>query len=618
MNDQRNLLLAIALSLAILLGFEWLFPMTSVAPPAGEQAGESTDKGGTKTPSADRGDTAGGPTDTAATKPAPGPQQAEGTDAPPASQAPDAGTDAPTAGDSGPKGAASRQAVLDRAPRVAIDTPSLTGSINLKGARLDDLTLVKYTETVKKNSPNVTLFRPEGTRRPYFAEHGWVAGNGNARLPDSDTVWSTDDERLTPDNPVTLRWKNGQGLTFIRTISVDKHYMFTVRQEVKNTSGEPVTLYPYGLVSRTGTPDILGYYILHEGPLGVFKDTLELIDYDNLREDGAQTYQGRGGWLGITDKYWLASLIPSPTTDYRARFSYHRPETGPGPGGNALGKYQVDYLGDAREIPADGSTTATTRLFGGAKKVSLLDHYRDKYDITHFDKAVDFGWFYFLTKPVFYALHYLHGVVGNFGVAIILLTLIIKIVLFPLANKSYRSMSKMKKLQPEMKDLQERFKDDRQRMNQELMNLYKREQVSPVSGCLPIVVQIPVFFALYKVLFVTIEMRHAPFYGWIKDLSQPDPTSLFNLFGLLPYPTPDFLTIGVWPLIMGLSMWGQQKLNPSPADPMQARIMNLLPVVFTFLLARFPAGLVIYWATNNILSLIQQWIIMRRMGVSPS
>ncbi len=388
---------------------------------------------------------------------------------------------------------------------------------------------------------------------------------------------------------------------------MDGDFMFTITQRVENKGNLPVTLHPYGLIRRQGTPEITGFYILHEGPYGVFDGTLLEVDYDDLDDEGLVKKTGTGGWIGITDKYWLTALVPDQKARTDSRFT-HREDDG-------KDRYQVDYLGSKTVVAAGGRSEVRSHFFAGAKEVDLLDSYMESLGVQRFDLAIDWGWLYFLTKPIFHGLVLINGYVGNFGLAILVLTVGIKLAFFPLANKSYTAMSKMKKLQPEMLKLRERFGEDKARLNQEMMALYKREKTNPASGCLPIVIQIPVFFALYKVLFVTIEMRHTPFYGWIQDLSAPDPYSVFNLFGLLPFALPDFLMIGAWPLFMGLTMFLQQKLNPQPPDPVQAKIFMFLPIMFTFLLARFPAGLVIYWAWNNLLSIIQQWVIMRRMGV---
>jgi len=520
----------------------------------------------------------------------------------------------PSAGTPGlpaPSGSAPRDAVLAATPRIKIMTPSLRGSMALKGLRIDDLTLTKFRETTDPASPNVTLLSPEGARGAYYAQYGWRAiGSTPVKVPDQNTVWSVaEGSELKPGSPVTFTWDNGEGITFKRTITVDENYMFTVRQEVENRSGAPVSLVPYALVRRHETPKVRSFYILHEGLVGVLGEHgLQEIDYKDALEDKVTTFRNTiGGWLGITDKYWASVIIPNQKAPYKASFT----------GGFAGSKeyYQTDYLLDAMTVPAGGSVSVEGLLFAGAKETQLIDAYEERFGIDRFDLLIDWGWFYFLTKPLFFALDFFYRLVGNFGVSILIVTVLIKLALFPLANKSYVSMSKMKKLQPEMTRIKERYADDRTRQQQALMELYKKEKVNPASGCLPILVQIPVFFALYKVLFVTIEMRHAPFFGWIKDLSAPDPTTIFNLFGLIPWDPPAFLMIGVWPLIMGITMAIQMRLNPAPPDPIQAKVFAWMPVIFTFLLAPFPAGLVIYWAWNNFLSILQQVFIMKRQGV---
>jgi YidC/Oxa1 family membrane protein insertase len=502
----------------------------------------------------------------------------------------------------------SRASLLEQQPRVATDNGRVHGSIVLQGGRIDDITLADYRQTIAPDSPEVELLNPAGTRAPYFAEFGWVSTDGVA-VPNAETVWQTQGDRLTADQSVEFTWDNGEGLIFRKRVSLDPDFMFQIERSVENTTGEPVTLYPYALLTRWPTPETMGFFILHEGPIGVLGGTLKEIDYSDLVGAEPQQFESVGGWVGFTDKYWLATVIPDQAETVEATFRHTLR--------NGEDRYQIDYLGQGRVIPAGGTADVTDRLFAGAKEVRLLDLYSERYGIPLFDRAVDFGWFYFLTKPIFHVLTWLYALLGNYGLAILALTLIVKLLFFPLANKSYRSMSQMKKLQPEMVKLRERYENDKQKMQQELMALYKREKVNPMAGCLPILVQIPVFFALYKVLFVSIEMRHAPFFGWIKDLSAPDPTSLFNLFGLLPFDPPAFLMIGVWPLIMGVTMWLQFKLNPQPADPIQAKVMSFLPLIFVFLFATFPAGLVIYWTWNNILSIAQQWVIMKRMGVKP-
>lgn len=506
-----------------------------------------------------------------------------------------------------------REAAVAAGPRIAVDTPSIKGSIPLKGARIDDIVLNRYRETANPTSPNVVLFSPAGAPHPYFAEFGWVSdGAANIKLPDRDTLWTQEGSgNLTPDTPVTLSWNNGSGLTFKRTIAVDQDYLFTVSDKVENASGSEVTLYPFARLYRFGTPLVQGFYILHEGLIGVAGEQgLQEITYKDALKNGAKTFKDvKGGWLGITDKYWAAALIPEQTIPYRANFS----GTAKGTGGFD-DSYQTDYLLEAIKIPNGQSHTLEQRLYAGAKKVKLIEGYQDKLGIRQFDLMIDWGWFYFITKPLFHLLDWLYKLLGNFGIAILATTVLVKAAFFPLANKSYESMAKMKKLQPQMEQLRERFKDDKARQQQELMALYQKEKINPLAGCLPILLQIPVFFALYKVLFVTIDMRHAPFYGWIHDLSAPDPTSLFNLFGLLPFAVPEFLHIGAWPVLMGITMWVQMQLNPKQPDPTQQAIFNWMPVLFTFLLATFPAGLVIYWAWNNVLSIAQQYTIMKRQG----
>ncbi|NJO37319.1 MAG: membrane protein insertase YidC [Rhizobiales bacterium] len=479
---------------------------------------------------------------------------------------------------------------------------------NITGGRIDDIVMTDYQVSIEPGAENVTLFNPPGSPNAYFAEFGWTPDSGDTVVPDQETVWSADRKELRPDQPVTLSWENGQGLIFERRLEIDDNYLITVSQRVRNQGEEPVTLHSYGLVRRWGTPQISGFYILHEGPIGVFSEQLTEVDYEDLQEENGEVVkETSNGWLGISDKYWLAALIPDQSAGFTAKFQHYLSD--------GEDRYQTDYLRPAVTVPAGGSVEVTDRLFAGAKELDKLDAYAAEFSIPLFDRAIDFGWFYWLTKPIFYILHFFHGWVGNYGIAILMLTLLVKLLFFPLANKSYRSMSQMKKLQPEMTRIREQAGDDKMRMQKEMMELYKKEKVNPMSGCLPIIVQIPVFFALYKVLFVSIEMRHAPFFGWIHDLSAPDPTSFVNLFGLLPFDPPTFLAIGIWPLLMGITMFLQTKLNPQPADPVQAKVMLFLPLMFIFLFATFAAGLVIYWTWNNILSITQQWVIMRRMGV---
>lgn len=490
------------------------------------------------------------------------------------------------------------------APRLPVETPTLSGSIVLKGARLDDLVLTQYRETVKRDSANIRLFSPTGTAQPYFAEFGWTAAGAGLAMPTKDTLWTTDAAKLTPDQPVTLSWDNGQGLVFKIRFAVDRDYMFSVTKTVENNASGPVALNGYGRISRSNIPKHQTYFVLHEGPLGVFNGTLAEKTYKKLSENGAFETNSSGGWLGITDKYWLAALIPDQSATFKGAF---RPFDDT--------RYQVDYLRTPTTIAPGASYSETVRLFAGAKQVALIDHYADLYKIKLFDRAIDWGWFYFLTRPMFYLLDSLYKFLGNFGVAIIGLTLVVKLIMFPLANKSYASMNRLKVLQPKMKELQERYADDRAALQKAMMELYQKEKVNPLGGCLPILLQIPVFFALYKVLFVTIEMRHQPFFGWIKDLSAADPLTPVNLFGLLPFTPPSFIAIGVLPILMGVTMWLQQKLNPAPVDPVQQKVFALMPIIFTVIMAPFAAGLVVYWTCNNLLSILQQWILLRRHPV---
>jgi YidC/Oxa1 family membrane protein insertase len=571
-DQQRNLIIAIGLSLAILFAFQFFF-----AKPQVQQEAQQQQQSAPATPPQ-------APATTTAGTPATGAQ---------------------------PPAAAPRETVLQQAPRVRIANPRVNGSIDLAGGRLDDLTLVNYRETTDPNSPEIVLLAPDGTKTPYFVQLGWVAAGGSkVKLPGPDTAWKSDGGTLSPDHPVELTWDNGEGLTFKRRYAVDQDYMFSVAQTVENHGTEKLSLYPYGLVSRLGEVPVSSTYLLHEGPIGVFNGTLQDgIKYDELKS-GEHKFPTTGGWMGFTDKYWLVALIPDQKEAATATMRYAQRDH--------TDMYQVDYTGAAHALEPGGSVSDETRIFAGAKEVALLDKYEETAGVPRFDRAIDFGWFYWITKPIFLTLDLFYKWIGNFGLAIMLLTVIIKLLFFPLANKSYRAMSKMKLLQPEMAKLRERFGEDKQRLNQEMMALYKRVGANPMAGCLPIALQIPVFFSLYKVLYVTIEMRHAPFYGWIHDLSAPDPTTFVNLFGLLPFTPPDisFLHIGAWPLIMGVTMFLQQKLNPQPPDPMQAKMFMILPVVFTFMLAPFAAGLVIYWSWNNLLSIAQQWVIMRRTGAT--
>ena len=585
--EQRNLILAIVLSVLILVTFQILFAERGAPPP--------------EAPAVAAGD-AGAPA-------APAGPGGLGPAAPNAPAGP-----APAVPAGTPGAMLDRDAALAAVDRIDILSPRLRGSLSLTGARIDDLWLRDYRETLAPDSPQVLLLSPAGTPTPYYAEFGWVAAAGSGiAVPTPTTVWTASGGPLAPDAPVTLRWDNGQGLTFVQQVAVDDDFLFTITQRVENSGAAAATLYPYGRIRRTGTPDTLGFFVLHEGPLGVFNGTLKELGYDDLQDlDAGQAItetSSDGGWLGITEKYWLLALVPDQGEPFEAHYRYPDPATE---------AYQADYLREAVVIAPGAAAEVTNRLFAGAKEVKTVERYRSAFGITRFDLTIDWGWLFFLTKPIFLAIDRLFVLTGNFGIAIIIFTIFVRILFYPLANKSFRSFGAMRKVQPEVTRIREAYKDDRERMTKEMMDLYKREQVNPLSGCLPLVLQIPVFFALYKTLFVTIEMRHAPFYGWIKDLSAPDPTTIFNLFGLIPWDPPSFLYIGIWPLLMGISMFVQQKLNPAPPDPLQARIFMMLPIVFTVILAGFPAGLVIYWTVNNVLSMAQQWVIMRRVEAAPS
>lgn len=493
--------------------------------------------------------------------------------------------------------------------RVTINATRLSGSISPVGARLDDLVLNDYFDRLGDGAENIELLKNEARSNAYFAEFNWRANTG-VTLPTSKTVWTTRGGSLTTNGEVELYWENGQGITFRQFFSVDENFMFTIRQVVENNSDQRINIAPIGEVRRIDTPETQGFFILYEGPLGVFNGSLEDDDdYDDLADDGSVDFAvSPNGWLGYSDKYWLTALVPDQTRPFTARFQHQK----------ILGRdaYTIRYLVDQGEVVAiGGSSEYVSHFFAGAKEVSLIDAYEETYNIPLFDRAIDWGWFYFLTKPIFYTLDYFYVMFGNFGVSILILTVIIKLFLFPLANKSFRAMSRVKKLQPKVAAIKERFPDDKLRQQQETMALYKREKANPASGCLPMFIQIPVFFALYKTLFVTIEMRHEPFFGWVHDLAAPDPMTFITLFGLVPWDPPGFLLVGIWPILMGVTMWFQMKLNPQSPDPIQAKIFTYMPIVFTFILAPFPVGLVIYWTWNNILTILQQYVIMKKEGV---
>ncbi len=520
-------------------------------------------------------------------------------------------TPAPVPGAALPSLAMARDKALANAPRLKIETPELQGSINLAGAQLDDLHLTQYRETIDPKSPTIVLLSPAGSPNAFFAEQGMVGATGTtATLPDSKTIWQAPAGAvLEVGKPVTLTWDNGAGLTFTRQIAIDDKYVFSITQGVTNNSAAAVALIPYGRIQRQDTPVVAGYWVFFEGMLGFLDDKLQEIHYKDVLEATEPTrVDSQGGWIGFTDKYWAATLIPDQTKAITTSFQHQLQ--------NDRNVYQTDYLArDAIVVQPGATATYQDQLFAGAKVVKTIQAIGEKYHIKKFDLMIDWGWFEFITKPMFYLLEFIKGIVGNFGIAILVATVLVKLAVYPLASKSYASMSKMKKLQPEMAKLKELYPEDKAKQQQGMMELYKREKVSPISGCLPVVVQIPVFFSLYKVILTSIELRHAPFFGWIHDLSAPDPTNLFTLFGLIPWSPPHLLMLGVWPILMGITMWVQMRLNPTPPDPVQASLFNWMPIIFTFMLGSFPVGLVIYWAWSNSLSILQQSVIMKRNGV---
>jgi YidC/Oxa1 family membrane protein insertase len=552
MNDNRNLILAFVLSALVLVGWNWFVARPQMQAEHARQV--YAQKENAKT----------------------------------------AARPAHAASPMGPGSLSRGQALSASGTRIRIDTPTLDGTLRLSGARFDDLRLKRYRETLDPKSPEIVLFSPERTRYPYYAVFGFVGGSAaHVSVPGDSTPWKlVHGSTLAPGAPVTLQWDNGQGLTFTRTLAVDDQYMFTVSDSVTNKADKPIELYPYGYVARDGIPATQHFWVLHEGFVGAANGALKDAKYDDFKDNKPpETFHSTGGWVGITDKYWMAAAIPPQNQAFDG--AYRATPLA------STKAYQADYRLDRRTIAPGTTLDLTQHLFAGAKVYSVITHYGDTLRIERFD--------------------FLNHYVGNFGVAILLLTVLVKLIFFPLANASYRSMSRMKKLQPEVERLRERFADDKMRQQQEMMQLYKREKVNPLSGCLPMLIQIPVFFSLYKVLFVTIEMRQAPFFGWIRDLSAPDPTNFLNLFGLLPFAipafVPTFLHIGIWPAMMGVTQWLQTKMNPAPADPVQARMFTFMPIIFTFMLATFPAGLVIYWTWNNLLSVAQQYVMMRRQGV---
>ena len=595
-EDTRNLFLAIALSVLVMAAWQYFYagPLYQREHQSQMQANNSAPK----------------------TEAEPGAPPATPGASLPAAASPPGGPTATAAG--------TVSEVLAASPRVAIDTPSIGGSIDLKGGKIDDITLKDYRETIDPKSPNIRLFSPPGAPNAYWAETGFVSAAG-AKTPNLDTVWTADRKTLTVDQPVTLTWDNGAGLVFKRVIAIDDKYMFTITDSAVNSGTAPATMQAFGLILRHGRPNVAGYSVLHEGFVGVITGgsgsevaltlPVQEVTYAAIEKDTgrARAYQGDGGWLGFTDKYWGSAVIPDQTAPIEARFSAS--------GTTQPVDYQADFLGKEQTVAPGASVEATTRVFAGAKEVSTIDSYESNLGIKKFSLMIDWGWFWMITIPMFRLLDAIYKVVGNFGIAILIVTVLVKLAFFPLANRSYQSMAKMKMIQPKIAALKELYPDDRAKQQQEQMELFKREGVNPVAGCLPMVIQIPVFFALYKVIFITIEMRHAPFFGWIRDLSAPDPTNVFTLFGLIPWdPTAlpvfgHFLALGIWPLIMGVSMFFQMKMNPEPADPVQKSMFAWMPVIFTFMLGTFPAGLVIYWTWNNTLTVIQQYYIMTKAGV---
>ncbi len=501
-----------------------------------------------------------------------------------------------------------REQVLEETIRITFDNSKIKGSINLEGGIIDDLVLEEYRETLDPTSDFITYLNPLGSQDAYYLDTGWVSPDSTIELPNNKSVWKADKSSIGINDPVKLTWQNSQNIIFEKIITLDEHYLFSVDQRVINNSGKSFDLYPFGLSKRQGLPEMQNFFILHEGPLSVTDGVLEEYDYDDLKDQKKIKLNSVGGWIGMTDKYWQTAIISDQNEPIQQTYSYSFAEN--------TDNFQTDLVG-AKIVVGDGDNVShNLKLFAGPKIVQVIEQYMDEYGVQEFDRSVDFGWFYFLTKPIFHVLEFIFGYVGNFGWSIVIFTLLMRICFFPLAQASFKSMAKMKKLGPELQRLKEQYGDDRAGMQKEMMALYKREKANPIAGCLPILLQIPVFFSLYKVLFVTIEMRHAPFIGWIHDLSAPDPLGLLTLFGFVDWNVPgifQLFNIGIWPILMGISMFLQQKLNPAPVDKMQAKIFMFLPIVFTFVLGGFAAGLVIYWTTNNVLSMAQQYVIQRKI-----
>lgn len=588
-GDSRNVIIAVILSAVVLFGWQFF-----VAGPQMERAQREAQIAAEQAAQQQAGSAVPVPNATAVTA--------------------TPGAAAPTAGEA--QSFANRAAAIAGTERIKIDTPALAGSINLTGARLDDLELKGYRETLDPTSPIITLLSPVSAEGAYFAEQGWVASGSAVKVPDAKSIWSVDGgaTTLTATTPVTLSWNNGEGQVFRRTFTIDEHYLFTVTQSIENTGTAAVTLFPYSRVARYGTPKVQNFFILHEGPVGVLGDAnLVSKKYSDMHNDKQVDVKSNGGWVGFADKYWATAIITEPKAPISARYAWRQ--------ANGVDIYETNFVSETPVTVAAGQKADNTSyVFAGAKVESVIGSYEQEYGFDRLELLIDWGWFHFITKPMFWTIKLLYGWIGNFGLAILAVTVIVKLIFFPLANRSYASMAAMRRVQPEMKSIQERFKEDRTAQQQAMMELYKREKINPLSGCWPVLIQIPVFFSLYTVLFITIEMRHAPFFGWIQDLAAPDPTNIFTLFGLIPWnPTAlpvigGFLALGIWPVIMGITMWVQMKLNPPPPDPTQAMIFNWMPIIFTFMLGTFPAGLVIYWAWNNFLSVTQQWFIMKRHG----
>jgi YidC/Oxa1 family membrane protein insertase len=590
MNEtNRNMIIAIVLSVVVLFGWQFL-----IAGPQLQRQQQQAEIAAQQAAAANPG-------------------LATTSSTAPGSTTPAAGT---TATGSSATVFADRASAIAASQRVSIDTPTVKGSINLTGGRLDDLELKKYTETVEPTSPIITLLTPSGAANAYYVEQGWAPASGSSsKVPDAQTVWTANPgAKLDPNTPVTLSWDNGAGLIFHRSFAIDANYLFTVTQSVENKTGAEVQLFPYSRVVREGTPHVQNFFVQHEGPVGVLGSNNQISKkYSDMQGDKQIRLDNTTGWLGFTDKYWATAVIANPGTQINAQFTYLKP--------NNLDEYQTSFVASTPVSIASGATAEDkSYVFAGAKEEAVIASYESQYHFDRLELLIDWGWFFFLTKPMFYLLRFIYGFLGNFGLAMLAMTVIVKLIFFPLANRSYASMAAMRRVQPEMKSIQERFKEDRAAQQQAMMELYKREKINPLSGCWPVLIQIPVFFSLYTVIFISLEMRHAPFFGWIQDLAAQDPTNIFTLFGLIPWdPTAlpmigGFLHLGVWPLIMGCTMWVQMRLTPQQGDATQAAILNWMPVIFTFTLGTFPAGLVIYWSWNNFLSICQQYFIMSRHG----